>query len=264
MNNKKKMIRVKCFAGLGNQLFQYACGRAIKEKYGGELYIDISNFKKDKRDFELNNYKLNKDVKFIENDKTFTNLINNIPLKIMCKVAPKIMFKIGSKFGKYLYLGDEYVKINKNFTKNYYLYGYWQSEAYFKDIKDILQDKFILKTELKQSHKDICSKKYYDEAIQIINDKVKNPIFYVFSDDIEYVKENWKFGNNFKFIDEKNENYEDINLMRYCKHYIIANSSFSWWGQYLSENSNKIVIAPKKWYNKNNKVDIYMENWITI
>lgn len=297
MNKEKQLIsqniiRVKIFSGLGNQMFQYACARAIQEKFGGDLYLDIYNFKFDKRKFGLNNFKLNDKIKIIDQDNSISNVQKNKILKILCKFMPKLTFKICSCFGKYLYLGEEYIKIDKNNKNNYYLFGYWQSEKYFKDIKSILQKEFELKSKIKSSHQkiinemkeensvaihfrrgdylninkysNICTDEYYKKAIKIINDKVENPMFYIFSDDIEYAKSNWNFGNNVKFIDEKNNNYEDINLMKHCKHYIIANSSFSWWGQYLSQNENKIVIAPKKWYNNNHKVDIYMEDWIKI
>lgn len=286
------MIRVKIFNGLGNQLFQYACGRAMQEKYKGELYLDIADFKVNQRKYSLNNYKLNENIKILQEDNTFLNFRKNILLKVIYKIFPNIAYKIQSKFGKYLYFGDTYINIEKNFTNNYYLYGYWQSEKYFENIKSTIKEELVLKNPLQDDklnlikeienknsvaihirrgdyltnklYKDICNINYYKEAIEIMKEKVDNPVFYVFSNEIDWVKENWEFDANMVFVDVENKDFEELEMMKHCKHFIIANSSFSWWAQYLSDNENKIVIAPQKWYNNNKKTDIYMDNWIKI
>lgn len=286
------MVRVKIFNGLGNQLFQYACGRAVQQKYKGEFYLDISDFTVNKRKYRLNQFKLNENVKTIEKDNTFANIRKNLLLNGLYKIMPNIAFSIHSKFGKYLYFGEEYKKINKNFTNHYYLYGYWQSEKYFEDIKSILKQELTLKNPLEESkinliqeiehknsvaihirrgdyvtnklYQNICEESYYKKAITIMKEKVDNPIFYIFSDEINWVKENWNFDGNIIFMNHPNKDFEELEIMKHCKHFIIANSSFSWWAQYLSDNPKKIVVAPKKWYNHDKKVDIYQKNWITI
>lgn len=286
------MVRVKIFNGLGNQLFQYACGRAVQQKYKGEFYLDISDFTVNKRKYRLNQFKLNENVKTIEKDNTFANIRKNLLLNGLYKIIPNIAFSIHSKFGKYLYFGEEYKKINKNFTNDYYLYGYWQSEKYFEDIKSILKQELTLKNPLEESkinliqeiehknsvaihirrgdyvinklYQNICEESYYKKAITIMKEKVDNPVFYIFSDEIDWVKENWNFNGNIIFMHYANKDFEELEIMKHCKHFIIANSSFSWWAQYLSDNPKKIVVAPKKWYNHDKKVDIYQKNWITI
>ncbi len=286
------MVRVKIFNGLGNQLFQYACGRAVQQKYKGEFYLDISDFTVNKRKYRLNQFKLNENVKTIEKDNTFANIRKNLLLNGLYKIIPNIAFSIHSKFGKYLYFGEEYKKINKNFTNDYYLYGYWQSEKYFEDIKSILKQELTLKNPLEESkinliqeiehknsvaihirrgdyvinklYQNICEESYYKKAITIMKEKVDNPVFYIFSDEIDWVKENWNFNGNIIFMHYANKDFEELEIMKHCKHFIIANSSFSWWAQYLSDNPQKIVVAPKKWYNHDKKVDIYQKNWITI
>ena len=101
--------------------------------------------------------------------------------------------------------------------------------------------------------------------IDIMKEKVKNPVFYIFSDDIEWVKENIDFKTEVKYITGNNKNYEELRLMYTCKHFIISNSSFSWWAQYLTDNKNRITSAPSKWFrNQNQKVDIYEDDWILI
>lgn len=285
------MIRVKIFNGLGNQLFQYACGRAIQEKYGGDLYLDISDFKTNKRSFRLDKFKLNENINFLNKDNTFSNIRKNKLLNVIYKIIPNTSFKIQSKFGKYLYFGEEYKEIENNFTNNYYLYGYWQSEKYFSNIKDKIKSEIQLRDELSSDiklineiekcnsvaihvrrgdyltnklYKDICDKDYYKNAINVIKEKIEKPIFFIFSDDCKWVEENWFLDENVFFVNDNYEDYEELIIMSKCKHFIIANSSFSWWGQYLSENSNKIVVAPKRWYNNDKKVDIFMNEWIKI
>ena len=107
-----------------------------------------------------------------------------------------------------------------------------------------------------------CSLEYYREAVKIINEKYKNSIFFVFSDDISWKKENLLI-QNAVYIDNKTIPHEDIYLMSLCKYNITANSSFSWWGAWLNQNKNKVVIAPKKWFLKKEN-EIASKNWITI
>lgn len=103
---------------------------------------------------------------------------------------------------------------------------------------------------------EICNKEYYRKAIKIIENKVKKPVFFIFSNDIEWVKENIKIDNESYYIDwnlEEKDSYKDMQLMSRCKHNIIANSSFSWWGALLNTNKEKIVILPKQWIKKKRK-----------
>lgn len=286
------MVRVKIFNGLGNQLFQYACGRAIQEKFGGELILDISDFEVNKRKYGLCNFKLNNAIKVVDKDNSFSNFRKNWLIKIIYKFLPEIGFFVQSKFGKYLYFGEEYKEIKKNFTDNYYLYGYWQCERYFEEIKDKLKEEIVLKNPLKKSQVElveklekqnsvmvhirrgdyvkskyydgICDENYYKKAIKIMQERLGNPTFFVFSDEIEWVKNNWTFLENAVFVDEDNKDFEELEIMSHCKNFIIANSSFSWWAQYLSNNEKKIVVAPQKWNNSKKKNDIYMDNWIKI
>ena len=109
---------------------------------------------------------------------------------------------------------------------------------------------------------------YYKNALRIINNRVSSPYFYIFSDDIAWVKENWRFPQNVTYADfnfpDKIE--EDLILGSLCKHNIIANSTFSWWSAWLNNNKNKIVIAPNKWFNQLNydTGDLIPDSWIRI
>lgn len=180
-----------------------------------------------------------------------------------------------------------------------YIEGYFQSEKYFKKIKkDLLKDflpkdgfsdgyKGVLKEIKDKKHSSIslhirrgdyisnpetakihggcCPINYYEKAIEFLKNNIKNPKIFIFSNDLKWVKENIKTDVPMIFVDCATEKtpYEDIWLMANCNHNIIANSSFSWWGAWLNENNNKIVIAPKKWFNKEDMgfKDIYSEDW---
>lgn len=176
------------------------------------------------------------------------------------------------------------------FSDKLLLLGYFQSEKYFKNNRDkilelfsideeskkIIEDKYgdILKGETcslhvrrgdylnLQNYHPICSLEYYKESIDIIGDVT----YLVFSNDIEWCKNNFsEFDCKFIYISD-NPDYIDVWLMSLCKNNIIANSSFSWWGAWLNENNNKKVISPNTWFGVNNShlqtIDLYCDGWI--
>jgi hypothetical protein len=108
---------------------------------------------------------------------------------------------------------------------------------------------------------------YYYEAIRLITNQVRNPEFFIFSDDIPWVRENLLVPKKVNFVEHptSNRDYEDLILMSNCKHHIIANSSFSWWGAWLSQNPVKRVIAPREWYRiVIDTRDLLPEEWIKL
>lgn len=162
------------------------------------------------------------------------------------------------------------------------LWGYFQSEKYFVDNKDIVLNTLTPKlcnylTPLKKytsihvrrgdylrlaPEYNILEMDYYNKAMEAINsDK-----YIVFSDDMDWCKANF-IGDKFEFSENK-KNYEDLALMSMCDNNIIANSSFSWWGAYLNKNKNKKIVAPKQWYGIDNKKananDLIPKTWIQI
>lgn len=176
-----------------------------------------------------------------------------------------------------------------------YISGYFQSEKYFSAYRGDIINNLTLKIpldepslELMQQIKNsisvslhirrgdylnfsniyhICSIEYYKKAVDYISNKIgENITVFVFSDDIAWARENLNVNFETIFVDfNNNKPYFDMELMRNCKHNITANSTFSWWGAWLNENKNKIVIAPQRWFNnelKNN--DIVPQSWIKI
>jgi len=110
-----------------------------------------------------------------------------------------------------------------------------------------------------------CPLEYYSKAMLYMEEKAENPTFFIFSDDIEYAKMNLS-ANSIFFVDgnKGEDSWQDMYLMSQCKHNIIANSTFSWWGAFLNLHQNKIVIAPKRWWYYLEKDDIIPEDWIRI
>ncbi|MBP3766507.1 MAG: alpha-1,2-fucosyltransferase [Bacilli bacterium] len=109
----------------------------------------------------------------------------------------------------------------------------------------------------------VCDINYFNRAIEKMNSLIDNPTYFIFSDDIDWCKDNIKI-NNCYYEDGLDPVWEKLRLMYSCKHFIISNSTFSFWAQYLSRNKNKVVIAPKKWQNSGYNDEIYEDNWITI
>lgn len=184
-----------------------------------------------------------------------------------------------------------YTPFSKTTAKNKLFVGHFESSKYFDEIKDVLQQDFtpkekeleknrklyeqIRKNEsvcvsirrgdfLAKEHKKkhyICTPEYFEVAIKKMQKEIKNPQFVIFSDDISWVKKHIKFPKGTLFESGTDPVWEKLRLMYECKHFIISNSTFSWWAQYLSRNTNKKVIAPSRWQNEGIALDIYEDGW---
>lgn len=274
------MIKVKLYGGLGNQMFQYALGRHLAYKHKTKLVINFIPLPQDKlRSFKLYCFKLFSDFVLKEADSKKGTLY----LKILRRVNNFLnRFQLQVKEKAFTF--DSSILRSPDGAV---LDGYWQSEKYFKDVEKIIRSDFEFKKPLTgknlttaQEIEDsqsvsvhirrgdyvsdkrtnevhgVCDIPYYLRAVKYIEKKLKNPKFFIFSDDIEWAKANLKLGYDSKFIDwNKGDNdYIDMQLMSLCKNNILANSSFSWWGAWLNKKSKKIVIAPKKWF-KDHSID---------
>lgn len=286
------MIIVKIIGGLGNQMFQYAYAKALEQK-GYEVKIDTLAFKTYKLHggYQLDKYNIDLDSSTKdENDKFYKNTL-----------CYKVLKKFGIDFSKQI--KEKSLLFDKKLLEiqdNNYLDGYFQCENYFNNIREIILRQFTINKEISDYSKDIqneikssqnscslhvrrgdfinntnisihgtCDIKYYKNGIKYLKEKVENMDYFIFSDDIEWVKENLSIENAI-YIDsiEKRLPHEDIYLMSLCKNNIIANSSFSWWGAWLNQNENKIVISPKKWFADNEMQkqsnDIVCESWVRL
>lgn len=281
MEGELKLIITKLQGGLGNQMFQYAMAREIQNINNKTIVLDISDYVFDEqRNYSLDKFYLNSDV-IIDGTGKYNKLYdrrNNKIIKLLTTILPNLSYLLFSKFGIYIWDSVQYKKININYNKkNIYLHGYWQSKNYFKTIGDILKEDLKVKKLMDEENNDIyeqiinsnsvcvhirrgdfllaknglkvCSEKYFLNAMEIITEKVENPSYFIFSDDIKDVKENFDFSKyNVIFVEKNNNDYEELRLMYSCKHFIISNSTFSWWAQYLCDYKDKNVIAPSEWY----------------
>lgn len=204
----------------------------------------------------------------------------------------KFIYYIENLMGIHIYeSGYIDIKYNKNKNINYYQ-GYFESSKYFDEIKEDIMNDFTPRFPPKKenltlyniinntesicvsirrgdffSDKNaniygICNNNYYINAVNEIRKRYKNAVVIAFSDDIDWVKENIDFGCETYYETGKDELWEKLRLMYSCKHFVISNSTFSWWAQYLSRNKNKMVIAPSIWRKDGRKCDIYEDSWI--
>lgn len=293
------MIIVRLSGGLGNQLFQYALGRALALKNNVCFKLDINSYRDDcLRVYELNNFNIN--VEFATEEDLQKVARNNYPERISDFIRQYLPFK--SKNNIIKYIAEKKFSFDKNILTledNIYLSGYWQSPEYFSDIRAVLLKEFMPKRSLKGYNHDIaidmamknsvaihirrgdyvsnavtnefhglCGLEYYYKCIANIAKMIKNPTFYVFSDDIDWCKEHLKIDYSVEFVNYNQGEmaFEDLRLMSLCKHNIIANSSFSWWGAWLNQNDNKIVFAPQQWFSsyKADTKDLIPANWIKL
>ncbi|MFT3681681.1 MAG: alpha-1,2-fucosyltransferase [Ferruginibacter sp.] len=258
------MVVVHLRGGLGNQMFQYALYLSFTEK-GIPAALDLSHYKNaaTKTSYELPHiFNINAPV------------VGELE-KIFIKAKWKLVHN--SYHVPYKETDDAFGFYNEKILslRSAYLKGYWQTEQYFKDIAGHVKERFSLpaftdkrneetKQQAQQSNSVslhirrgdyldsnrnwTISLNYYHTAISLIKEKVDDPLFFVFSDDPVWAAENIKISNA-HFINWNNgaDSYKDMQLMSYCRHNIIANSSFSWWGAWLNDNKEKIVIAPQQW-----------------
>lgn len=293
------MVAVELIGGLGNQMFQYATARALSLHRDESLLLDSRLFD----NYKLHSYCLNHfniGAAVVKNDLSLKTpgFSKRVTDKLLQKInALTLQNKIFNTYQEKNLLFDD--SLFRNSKKNIYLKGYFQSEKYFAKYEDQLRKDFEIVTSLKKETTDLlkiieaensvslhirrgdyisnpaanavhgtCDLNYYHRAIEIIKEKIENPVFFIFSDDIDWAKENLKLENTTYFVDfnDASTNYEDLKLMSACKNNITANSSFSWWGAWLNANKSKIVIAPSKWFNTDvlNSQDIIPESWMKI
>ena len=298
------MVIVKLMGGLGNQMFQYALARHISMRHNSELKMDLS-FLLDRtprdnfvyRDYDLGIFNVVESFATIDDVRKIINTkssgIKNKIIKISKSFKINLEPKNVAEDGIFYNYGKFYPSILDQ-AGDIYLDGYWQSENYFKDIESVIRKDFSFKESFDERVSDLANtislhnsvfvnirrgdfvnnafhgtlgNDYYFDAVKKMKEKIKDPVFYVFSDDIDWCKQNLDLGCELNFIGHdfagvKFSSY--LHLMSLCKHSVIANSSFAWWAAWLNANPEKIVIAPKQWYadENANKCDIVPESWI--
>jgi hypothetical protein len=292
------MIIMKIKAGLGNQMFQYATGRALALRNNDTLKLDLTDWilqKETYRQYELSNFNI------------VENVASNDEITAIKYNYGKLVTKVISKIKRMMQI--DHISFEPAIAKkkgNVYLDGYWQSEKYFLDFADQIREDFTLRKSITEdttrlqktiqaddmsislhirrgdnAHNPSSMKTfgcpgidYYQAAIQTLIEKLqgnKNDLskfnLYVFSDEIDWVKDNLHTSIPMTFVSGSNITAcEEIMLMSTCRHNVISNSTFSWWGAWLNPNKDKVVVAPKQWalIKLHNYKDTIPEDWIRV
>lgn len=298
-----KTIQTTLLGRLGNQLFTYAATRVMALENNFNLELTEEWVRNHGFTCRLDCFNLPADVVKTAPAKHFSlkQKIGYFIYMLMCRhktidqvyEVEKKYQQLFHRFG--LILNQEgYIKPLPMNHQNWYALGYFQCDKYFVKYEDLIRkeltfreealcvDAITLGKEIKSKNsvcmhirmgdymKDpvfgVCGLDYYYRALNRM--KLLNPEaeIFVFSDNIELVKEAMKDVKDieFHYIDAKYNDQESMFLGSCCRHFIMSNSTFSWWMQYLSDNKNKIVLAPNKWYNTNNPCAIYQDNWLLV
>lgn len=264
---------IRLSGGLGNQMFQYAFGRKLSMDKKEKMYLDIRSFSRDKlRDYELNKYTIMEKAVSSCIRSSLCNLLLLFERKV-CRVpaAERIL--------RLVYEEEAFVK-QEEFVSDAYLAGYWQNATYFEEIRDALKQELRYTGRLTGRQENLLKKikennsvamhirrgdylnpeqskmyvnvpkDYYERAIHYIESLTSGIMIYVFSDDIEWCRDEFGGRENTFFIDSTvgGDQHIDFELMRNCSHFVMANSTFSWWAAWLCDNPDKIVVGPKNWY----------------
>ena len=297
------MVVVKLMGGLGNQMFQYAFAKNLALKNNTSLKVDLS-FLLDRtprenfvfRDYDLDIFNLQAD--FISEDEL---------IKFKAKKSQPFIDRLflRKKESETFFLDEKnfhFDPTNLVNEKHIYVNGYWQTEKYFSEIEPLIRNDFKFKLPLNEIESELNRKiestnsvcvnfrrtdfvhlkssadthgltemNYYQNAFELMHTRIDNPHFYIFSDDIDWCRENVKMDFPHSFVDHSYKGFKFsayLRLMKNCKHFIIPNSTFAWWAAWLSDNEHKIVIAPRQWFKdqflQSQTEDIFLENWIKL
>ena len=289
---------VKISGGLGNQMLQYVYGQYLSKKYKEKIYYDIEWYKNQKKNLYLRNFELFKfdiDIKIIKRKK---NLLKYNKIEKFIYLLKGLLFfdkntfvlvydSRNTLFGSLL---SKFISLLSKIFKNSYHIGNWLDFKYYEYVSNEVQFKLndnehLINKKIKNKilltnavsigvrrgdYVEIgvaCDIGYYKKAINLIKMKTVNPIYYIFSDDVEWCKKNILISTKHFFVEQnKDTSFENMELMSLCKHNIISNSTYDWWGAMLNKSKQKIVISPKLWMPEDVKIreNFIPNEWITI
>ena len=286
-------IFVRLIGGLGNQMFQYAVGRALALRRGVDLVLDVSAF----GTYRLHAYGLHHlSIKAQvgrsgeESESWARRLVPRFARRVFPSIEPGVYRERSLAFDPEVLSLPDGVCLD----------GYWQSEHYFKDSEYLIRSELSVRTPASEENlralekirnceavsihvrrgdyvvdphtnavHGVCELEYYQKAVSYIANRCQHaPHLFVFSDDPEWIAENFKLPYETTLVRHNGANtgYEDLRLMSACKHHVIANSSFSWWGAWLNPSPTKIVVAPRAWFRSPSldSSDIVPDGWIKL
>ncbi len=296
------MIVVQLMGGLGNQMFQYAAGRSLALRLGVPLKLDLSFYEQSReqttpRQYALDSFALQAefatpaDLECLAGTRTgLGGIVSQLRSRLGIGTVRERCYREPH---------FQYDPAVQQLPDESYLIGFWQSERYFGDDTDGLVQEFQCRYPMDElnlnvanaidqvesvavhirrgdyvsnqktaSYHGVCSLEYYQQAASLVAREMKNPHFFLFSDDPDWVTDSFQFAwpTTLVTCNQAGDPVNDLRLMSRCQHAIIANSSFSWWGGWLNRNPGKRVIAPKCWFNKPelNTADLIPPSWITL
>jgi hypothetical protein len=263
----KHRVTVRIIGGLGNQLFSFAAARRLALANDADLLIDhLSGFQDDgfQRKYALHHFNIPQNM-ISENDPRVRSRPYRIMLKFVSGMLPfhlrPFLIENGNNFNRQL--------VRLRLRKDVYIQGYWQSEQYFKDVESQIREDLTIISTPTPGAVDIGHKvksvesvavhvrrlkitnplpvTYYVNAIRYLIEHIKAPHYYIFSDSPGWAEKNLRMEAPVSYIniDTMDESgWMDLWLMSQCRHFIIANSTFSWWGAWLGNNSDKMILYP--------------------
>ena len=280
------MKKIKLKGRIGNQMFIYACAKALERHFGEKIYFVRSN-----DEFSIESM-LNVQMDFVE-ETIFEKIFDKIFLKLPRKLK-NILIKL--KMTNKVFESKENCYCSELFKikGNAYYEGYYQTEKYFEDFEEELRKDFTFKpikdenliktiNKIKSANNPVfinirrgdyvalkennvvdwlCSMSYYQNATKYIAERIPDATFFAISDEPEWIRENLTIDYPFEIVSSSVPNY-DICLLAACKHAIVANSSYSWWGAWLINNPQKIVCAPTPWFEPEKEVEVICKDWVT-
>jgi hypothetical protein len=284
--------------GLGNQMFQYAFGRHLQERNKTELKFDTSEFELTSGGPGFVPRKYDLDIFGIAVEIASKEEVSRLRDRVGVPLVDRTLDRVLGRKKSYVFELPifNFVEERYNAPDNTYFEGYWQSEKYFADVEPIIRREFTIREPLQpnssdligeiQSSNSVCVNvrrgdfvtndrhgwygiDFFAKGEAILNERMSDHCFYVFSDDIDWCIENLRFERPATFVSHEyaGRKFQDyLRLMAACKHFIIPNSSFAWWAVWLNQSSEKVVIAPEKWTNvpELDTKDLYQPGWILI
>lgn len=280
------MIIVKMWGGIGNQLFQYVFGQYLRFKYNQDVrYDNNSYFSVDK----LRKLEIDAICNSVDYDNRCLFSKNRGVKNRLMRLAYQM------KVGNHFISEESVIPSVYNDSHLYFFQGYWQDIKYYewlrsnvfgfkikskhfpqeldKYVNDILDHINSVSLHIRRGDYflpknvgtfGVCNQQYYEDAIDFVKGKMADVKIYVFTDDIEWVKQNIKIGDDYVIIPNYDiSQFAYIELMSLCRHHIISNSSFSWWGAVLNEKEGAVVVCPDRWTNTSD-VTIALDKWIKI
>lgn len=292
------MIISNIIGGLGNQMFQYAAGRALALEHGVPLALDVAGFASYPlhQGFELKRlFHCPAEIASPAETARLLGWCNGALVRRLMQRPAMAALRPGR------WVVEPHFHYWPGFERlgdDCYLSGYWQSERYFAKHQATIRDDFRFTGELdavnaglaeKMAQVEsvslhvrrgdyvnnpknlgihgVCSPAYYHSAIRHLAERLSSPVFFVFSDDIPWVRENLEIGHPVVHVEHNSgaASFNDMRLMSLCRHNVIANSSFSWWGAWLNGNPEKQVVAPRRWFANDRKTaDLFPAGWTLI